>query len=270
MRAVDASNWTGSLPVNAVKAWRDRHDVGLVIVQAIDPPPGYPMGVTRQQLLACREAGVVTDAYLWLWTHSNVVADMQAKLALLDGFQIGRLWLDAEDNAPAPVELRRSTIRAALAQLGAWSAARGLPVPGFYTGNWWIDGCLAGDASEWAGHPLWLAQYDGVQDAQAVRLPHGWGACAIKQYQGTSTLEGIGNVDLNVLSPSEAQRVSGGHDQDNSHDAVAELTGALAYVCDDLGDDIWNITRSPRIREAVTEARRVRTQFVGPRPGVGG
>jgi Glycosyl hydrolases family 25 len=268
MHCCDVSNYSGPLQPESVIAWRDNNDVGLVIVQAIDPPAGYPQGVTRQQLQACQDAGVTTDAYFYLWTNSDVRADMRRKLLLLEGFRIGRLWLDAEDTAIAPISSRRAAMWAAYQELDLFSANRNLPKAGLYTANWWINGYLGGDASEFKDRPLWLAQYDSVEDTNVVTLPSGWTSCAIKQYAGTSTLAGVGNVDLNVLSAEEEARVNGTVPPE---DDCSSCISAVAYMADDLGDKLLaecqrSSVRKTVVRAVVKEMQRVRTQIVGPRP----
>jgi hypothetical protein len=45
MLAVDTSNFTEPLSPTAIQGLKDA-GVGHIIVQAIDPPPGYPRGLT--------------------------------------------------------------------------------------------------------------------------------------------------------------------------------------------------------------------------------
>lgn len=202
MHGVDISNYTDPLSAGALASWQLLHDVGLVIVQAVDPPPGYPPGETREQLAACAAAGLATDAYLYLWTNSNVEADMRAKLALLSGLEqhIGRLWLDAEDTSAASPAARISAIRQAFAVLDGWSSAHGKPTPGLYTGRWWWM-AYVNNTPEFANRALWTSQYDTIDDASVFMPYGGWERCAVKQYSGTSQLAGINGVDLNVLAP---------------------------------------------------------------------
>jgi hypothetical protein len=206
--AVDVSNYTSPLSESALIQWRDSHDIGLVIVQAINPPAGYPAGQTRQQIEMCVQAGIVTDAYVFLWTNSNVDADMRAKLATLNGLerQVRKLWLDVEDTAGASVDQRLTSIRQALAICDEWSRAHGKPRPGIYTGRWWWRGYL-GNTTEFGDRDLWTSQYDGVDDVTVFSPYGGWTSCRIKQHAGTSTLAGVGNVDLNVLSDAEAAQL---------------------------------------------------------------
>lgn len=213
MRAVDCSNYTGALRAEVLAAWKAA-GVGLVIAQAIEPPPAYPKGVTRQQIAACAAAGLATDAYVWCWTYSDVEADIAAKLGLLEGLPIRRVWVDAEDTAAATPAAHIQAVERALAVVDAWGAERGLPKAGVYTAWWWWRDHLrcpsAGRhaVAPWWDRALWDAEYDGVADNAVGWHPFGgWSERRVKQYAGTSTLAGQGGIDLNVLSAAEADEV---------------------------------------------------------------
>jgi GH25 family lysozyme M1 (1,4-beta-N-acetylmuramidase) len=204
---VDVSNYTSPLSPAALAEWRDVHDIGLVIVQAINPPSNFPTGKTRQQIEMCAQAGIATDAYVFLWTAAGP-ADIGAKLATLNGLEhhVRKLWLDVEDTAGASIDQRLTSIRQALAVCDEWSKTHGKPRPGIYTGRWWWQGYL-GNTTEFGDRDLWTSQYDGIDDATVFSPYGGWKACRIKQHAGTSTLAGVGNVDLNVLSDAEAAQL---------------------------------------------------------------
>ena len=196
LNAVDVSNYTGPLSADALTRWKAL-GVRLVIVQAVDPPPPYPPTQTRQQLQACQDAGLMTDAYVYLWA-SDTPATIQARLALLDGFPVRRLWLDCEDTSGEPRAGWQAHIQAVLEQLDAYPTATGRA--GLYTGAWWWAPKGLGG---FGARPLWLAQYDGVDDPTQVQPLADWSAVAIKQYAGTSTLSGVPNVDLDVATEEE-------------------------------------------------------------------
>lgn len=203
MLAIDCSNYQGSLTAATLRQWKVE-GVGLVIPQAINPPPAYPPGVTRQQILACVDASMPVDAYLWVWTNSNVRTDIQAKLTLLNGLErhIGRLWLDAEDTAGATIAARITAISQAFELMDAWSNTHGKPRPGVYTGRWWWTG-YAGNDQSFKDRDLWDADYDGVADIDHGWQPYGgWAKRAIKQFKGEP-------LDTNVLSAAEEARVLG-------------------------------------------------------------
>lgn len=211
MLALDVSNYTGDLSGEIVSRWREA-GVGLVVVQAVDPPAPYPPGVTRQQLAACAQAGIPTDAYIYLW-WSEPLDRVQERLRLLDGYDIGRVWLDIED-VQTGWELTSEQRAARLAE--ALSIADAYPArarAGIYTARWYWTQRM-GNTQRFGDRPLWSAQYDRVPDV-AVFTPYGgWTSCMMKQYQTASEFVGSGPVGLNMLSPAEAQRVLG---EDDAH-----------------------------------------------------
>lgn len=189
--AVDVSNYTGPLSDAQLAVWK-RDGVGLVIVQSIDPPPGYPPGCTVEQILAAQHAGLNVEAYVFLWFGLGV-PDIQAKLDLLYALGIERVWLDVEDTSARSLRLskRISTVAAALATISAAGYETGI-----YTGYWFWTGYM-GNTNVFSSANLWDAHYDGEPDPAADFVPYGgWSNCLIKQYAGTSTLDGVGNVDL--------------------------------------------------------------------------
>jgi hypothetical protein len=205
VRAVDISNYTGPILADHVAAWRGL-GVGVVQVQAIDPPPQYPPGVTAQQLATLRAAGMDAEAYIYLWFDD--VSLVRRGLALLQGSSIRRIWLDIEDDAaqkynPADTEAR---VQQALDACDTFGAGLGLPQTGIYTGNWfWTDARYMANTQRFSDRLLWDAHYDGIADATQNFAPYGgWTSCAIKQYIGTSELAGVGHLDQSVLHPDYA------------------------------------------------------------------
>lgn len=200
MLAADLSNYTSPLTADALAKWKS-DGVDLVIVQAIDPPIGYPAGRTRDQIQACSAAGLDVDAYVWLWFGLDV-ADIRRKLSLLDGLTIRKLWLDVEDTAAVKYDdaTCQAKVSAALAACDAYATTSATPT-GIYTGRWfWTDQRYMANTTAFADRELWDAAYDGQQTTDGFVSYGGWQSRALHQYAGTSTLEGIGDVDLDVLS----------------------------------------------------------------------
>ena len=174
---------------------------GLVIVQAIDPPPTYPPSVTGQQLDMAVLCGLAVDAYIYCWWD---MARLHRDVATLGGRQVNRIWFDVEESSgvPASVAGRVAFVHQALVVLDAYPNKRQAQV-GIYTGSWyWGDANHAnymGNATDFANRPLWTSQYDGIPNVDVVSLYGGWQQAAIKQWQGTSTLAGVKKVDLNVV-----------------------------------------------------------------------
>src|SRR5258708_31527233 len=66
--AVDISNFTGAIDKAGVTRWKNA-GYGLVLVEAIDPPPAYPPSVTAQQIDTIVSSGlqVAVDGYIYCW-----------------------------------------------------------------------------------------------------------------------------------------------------------------------------------------------------------
>lgn len=207
-RAVDVSNYSSALTPEALAAWK-ADGVELVLVQAIDPPAGFPAGKTRDQVQACLDAGLVVDAYIYLWFDADV-GDIQRKLALLDGLPIRRLWLDVEDESAARYDWAacEAKVRDALNACDSF-AVTGIDRTGIYTGGWfWRSDQYMANTTTFADRELWDSNYaDGIADTAAFKPYGGWQSCAIKQWQGTSDYLGVSGVDLNVLSEQEAAKL---------------------------------------------------------------
>ena len=193
---IDVSNYTSPFA-----SWTK--DLSLVIVQAVDPPPSYPPGQTRDQIQACLDAGIAVDAYLWLWFDQD---DIQSKLSLLDGLAIRTLWLDVEDSAARRYNQvdTEAIIKAALDKCDAYGTWLARPT-GIYTGSWyWTSNLYLDNSTTFSDRMLWDANYDDQSDT-AVFTPYGgWTSCAIKQFAGSVVVNGISGVDHNVLSDAEA------------------------------------------------------------------
>lgn len=284
MLGIDVSNYTGPLQQETLRRWRDDHGVGLVIVQSLDPPAGYPPGVTIQQLQACAQFGMAVDAYLWLWTHSDARADMARKLRIVDdsGVPIRKVWMDIEDTAASTPDYRIQQAREALRVIDAWCAARGVPGAGVYSAKWYWPTYM-GNTREFGSRELWDADYDGVPDNEHGWSPYGgFVSRRIKQYAGTSTLAGQGGIDLNVLSTAEEAEVLTWQNgpppsppdplPEPPPNDVNPLVHALGYLRGDVYDALMaeaNRKGGPRKRPTTAianEIARVGEQFLGPRP----
>lgn len=212
MLAVDCSNWTGPLSAGSLQAWKTS-GVGLVIVQSIDPPTGYPAGVTVQQIQAGLDAGLLVDAYVWLWFDATI-DDIHRKTELLLPFAgaLRQLWLDVEDTAARGYDtvVCEAKVAFALQVCDSVPVAGGRPT-GIYTGRWfWEPTAYMGNSEAFKDRDLWDAHYDLNADPAAGFVPYGgWTSAAVKQYAGTSTLDSVGNVDLDstvVLSVPQEHR----------------------------------------------------------------
>lgn len=212
--AVDVSNYTSELTPDALAAW-EANDVGLIIIQSVDPPANYPPGKTRLQVRQCTDAGLIVDIYIWLWFDLDV-SDIQRKLTLLEGLPpIRRLWLDVEDDAAANYDqaMCEAKVQAALFECDHWSSEHGLAdLTGVYSGRWfWADARYMGNTPAFNSRDLWDANYDDDADAAAGFVSYGgWQSCAVKQWQGTTTFHGVSGVDMNALSAAESAKLTNG------------------------------------------------------------
>jgi len=201
--AVDISNYTGQITADQVSAWRDA-GVGLVIVQAVDPPAGYPAGCTKQQIQTLNQAGMPVDAYVFFWFDSDP-GHIDNALALLEGLTIHRVWLDLEDVAAKGYDQATTVAKVtdALQRCDNWSQAHNLPLPtGIYTGSWyWTNSAYMGNTQAFNSRDLWSASYDFIADASQGFVAYGgWTQCTIKQHIGSSAFCGVSGLDQDCLS----------------------------------------------------------------------
>lgn len=203
--AVDLSNYSDPLTPAAVQALKDA-GVELAICQAVDPPAPFPPTKTRAQIQACLEGGLQVDVYVWLW-FDLTEQDIRNKMLLVADLPIRQVWLDVEDTAAIKYDQAtcEAKVAAALAVCDGYPGSSGDPT-GVYSGRWfWADRRYLGNTTAFSDRELWDANYDDVADASVGFVPYGgWTAPRIKQYRGTTSLAGIGGLDLNVLSVDEA------------------------------------------------------------------
>lgn len=185
--ALDISNYTDPITLDEVNQWKAQ-GVGLVIVQA------WP-GRVQQQLAVLKQANMLVDGYVFVY-KGDTPALIKGRLSLLDGYTIRRLWLDVEI-----VGVTLSEVRMALQECDLYPTK--LNPTGVYTAHWYWPTYMR-NYQGFSDRLLWDANYDGVADASQDFKPYGgWTWAAIKQYQGTSTVAGVGNVDIDVLSAEE-------------------------------------------------------------------
>jgi hypothetical protein len=234
--AKDLSNYTVALTPELLEGWKAQ-GFTHAIIQAVDPPPGYPAGRTREQIQQCLDAGLTVDAYVWLWFALGV-ADIQRKLSLLDGLPIRQIWLDVEDQAAADYDQAtvEAKIRDALNVCDSHPST-GRARAGVYSGRWWwADPRYGGNTTAFSDRLLWDSDYDGVADTEYGWSPYGgWQSRAIKQFEGTQP----DGTDLNVLSAAEAERLNGGGDvtdpeREAMQDQINGLVSSLGLIAGDL------------------------------------
>ena len=159
--------------------------------------------------MACAAADprFVCDSYVYeyltdpSWTDGALDT---LRLAIVAGFRPVRVINDIEDVTSAAQRLKAAARIQAITldfqKMDAFTQQHGLPrPPAAYSGKWWWDAYLP-NRTDFAGRDLWPSQYDGVASPDVVTLFGGWTAERVigKQYMGTSTVGGVGNVDLDI------------------------------------------------------------------------
>ena len=205
-RALDLSNFTTAFDVNTVRAWQANTDVQLGIIQAIDlitgsRRQGMPL---ERQFDAFLQAGIPTDAYVFLWFGQDLSVVRQ-KLALLSDKSVRKLWLDIEDQTPYAD--RVGYINSVLALCDDFCAKRGIPRTGIYTGSWfWVP--QMNNTTAFADRDLWDSHFDNAQDTRIFKPYGGWTRSCLKQYAGDVVLEGVSGMDISVLAEGELDSVA--------------------------------------------------------------
>lgn len=277
---VDGSNYTDHVS-DAWDSWISNHNVRLLLPQSLNPPAGYPSGRTAEQILWALDRRLLIAPYIWKWFG---VDDIQRRLDVISQFagQVDHLWLDVEDTTPgvlgaalsAPAlppqhlaRMRRQPppigyprVRAAR-QLGTLSSrvdevARALErcdqfptksglKTGIYSGGWFW-GPYMGGTTAFADRPCWPSLYDGIVDPNVWTPFGGWLSVALKQFQGTTVLDGVSGVDLSVLAegylvsdPTPTPTPNGDVDWgwQNKKDDVVHWAGELRVVAQQIRDE---------------------------------
>ena len=251
--ARDLSNYTTDLTPAMLDSWK-KSGVGLAIIQAVNPPAGYPPTKTRVQIQQCQDAGLVVDAYIWLWFASDI-SDIQNKLHLLDGFNIRQLWLDVEDVAAVNYDqaTTEALVNEALIECDNYPHTSGQPT-GVYTGRWfWADKRYLNNSTTFSNRRLWDSNYDNFADTTVGFTPYGgWSSCAIKQYLGSQP----DGTDLDVLSTAEEALLVTDPERQQMQDKINFLVSTIGLLC---GDDLKPLVRknAPQyVQNYVTVARK--------------
>jgi hypothetical protein len=235
--AVDISNWQGPLTTERIACLQARGVQHVVVRASLED--AARRALAQQQAGAVRAAGLGLSVYVWVYfTRDAPGALVAAATDLMEGFQPARYWLDVEDVEhayPAPAA-NAAWLRAALQAF----QDRGIPA-GIYTGRWyWVP--YLGNTEEFAGWPLWVAQWDQVPDVTVWQPFGGWQQPAGKQYAGG---EACGmQVDWNVFVPEAVAERAAEADPDTA--ALLEWAHAVAGEL-------------PRWADALAQARRGRS-----------
>jgi hypothetical protein len=195
VNAVDISHWSGTITDAEAACWVDTGFSHVISgTQNAD--------ITVQQLQTAVNQGMTVDAYVMLYWDYDIAAQVRDALAMIAGFPIGRLWLDAEQPSGG-----RTAAQLIDKVQQAVDACGSMPC-GIYTRKaWWLDNM--GDTDAFSHLPIWYAYYDHNSDFDDWYDPEfwyegpfgGWTDPAGKQYDSDWTapdLCGV-NVDYNIM-----------------------------------------------------------------------
>lgn len=187
MTGIDVSDFQPSVDWSAVA-----HDaaVGFVYAKATEGTD-YTASTFAANHDGCKAQGIAFGAYHYFRPYADPNAQAQHFLTVIDGYE-GQLLpaVDVEVTdavAAATVLARLATfIRDVETTLGGKRMV-------IYTGYAFWQNTMGG-SDDFAGHPLWLAEYNG--DA-APTLPDGWQTWALWQFTDAAQVAGIGRgVDM--------------------------------------------------------------------------
>ena len=183
--AVDISFWSGNLTDGDVACWESNGIEHVVAGTQVAE-------ITIQQLETAVNGGLTVDAYVVLYWDADITQQVQTALAMIQGYPVGRLWLDVEVN---PGGLTSGQLEA-LIQEGV--DACGVFPCGIYTGKWWWDSYMNGSTA-FSSVPLWYAYYDQIPslDTWPSQNFGGWPSPSAKQYS-IGYACGV-TVDFNVM-----------------------------------------------------------------------
>jgi hypothetical protein len=175
--------------------------------------------ISRDQVRIARELGKSVGAYVWPYAERSPWETLVEATNVCNSCDppvvAPIIWLDIEESTYGPGPDSE--------WLHGWlQACSDLQTPtGFYIRRSWIKQYYPGgeDAfQEFAGTPLWVADYDGVADINYFKngLPKGWDTAAAKQWGVTNN-----TVDRNVIRTEYT--VYSGASTDPCADLKAEL-----------------------------------------------
>ena len=187
--AADVSVWETPLAQSEMDCFWDS-GVRHVVVGTQDA------AVAREQLAMAVSRGMTVDAYVYLYWDQDITAQVNAAFAMVQGFPVGRMWLDIEADPKA----LGSTALIAMIQQGLTTCAAHSPVGcGIYSGPGWWKSYVA-NTNAFDATPLWYALYNhkrSLSDWPTEQFGH-WTSPVGKQFQ-TAPLCGVGGADWDIL-----------------------------------------------------------------------
>ena len=154
--------------------------------------------ITRQQLAMSVSRGMTVDAYVYLLWDKDMTAQVEEAFRRAQGFPIGRMWLDVEED---PRGLGANPL-GDLVQAAVDACQKHASVTcGIYTGPGFWETYM-NNMTRFAAVPLWYAQYNKLTslDAWKTEAFGGWPQPVGKQW-AEQPLCGIG-VDKDTIQVS--------------------------------------------------------------------
>ena len=187
--AADVSVWETPLAQSEMDCFWDS-GVRHVVVGTQDAT------VAREQLAMAVARGMTVDAYVYLYWDKDIAAQVDAAFAMVQGFPIGRMWLDIEAD---PKAIGQTALVAKIQQGLTSCTANGTVGCGIYTGpGWWKT--YLGNTGAFATTPLWYALYNKKRSLSdwTTEAFGQWASPVAKQFQ-TAPLCGVGGADWDVM-----------------------------------------------------------------------
>ena len=196
--ASDVSFWETPLAQSEMDCMWDSGVRHIIVGTQVD-------WIAREQLAMAVARGMTVDAYVYLYWDKDIAAQVEAAFAMTQGFPIGRMWLDIEQD---PAGLGSNSLIPKIQQSLATCQAKPGVDCGIYTGPGWWKTYLA-NTSTFTGVPLWYALYNKKRTLSdwTVEKFGGWASPVAKQFQ-TAPLCGVGGADWNVMQVATTPSVT--------------------------------------------------------------
>jgi GH25 family lysozyme M1 (1,4-beta-N-acetylmuramidase) len=193
LKAIDVSSHQPRDLSALIATHQPQHVIVKGYLEIESPPQSHSIDQVKSAWNNACSAGM----YVWCYRSASpyeTIDDMILLCAAI-GLELPLLWLDCETYEENGELIDPGPNADWLAKAVEYSESTYGMKCGIYTGVWWIDGHFPGGQGEFGQFnrlPLWLSDYDGNPDINAVELPIGWTEVAAKQYTSKP-------IDLNSI-----------------------------------------------------------------------